>query len=99
MSDHLPECGIATADPEDLPYCICDRLRAVEQRVRKEECIAYEEAVVLAEAESYAEGVKAARDAVEALLHDDPCDCYECRALVAALAAIDGVSNGLGPKS
>jgi hypothetical protein len=97
MSDHLPECGIATADPEDLPYCICDRLRAVEQRVRKEECIAYEEAVVLAEAESYAEGVKAARDAVSLLPMFDWFPAVDARKNV--LAAIDGVSNGLGPKS
>jgi hypothetical protein len=83
-TNHLPECKNLVVVKRGEYLCICPELRSAQER---------------GTARAYDRGVKAARDAVEALLHDDPCDCYECRALVAALAAIDGVSNGLGPKS
>ena len=35
-ADHLPECGVTR-----YPICICDRLRACEQRVRDERNIAW----------------------------------------------------------
>ena len=58
MSDHLPECtyspgqpgfgGTTSGIPSTQPYfapspCICDRLRACEQRVREEWCEAQSE--------------------------------------------------------
>jgi hypothetical protein len=67
MTEHLPECLIDDQTYGLSGLCICNELRAAEQRVRKEECVAYEEAVVLAEAESFAAGVKAAREAVAAV--------------------------------
>ena len=33
MTEHLPECPVAVARPGTFTSCICDRLRACEQRV------------------------------------------------------------------
>ena len=33
MSEHLPECPVAVARPGTFTSCICDALRACEQRV------------------------------------------------------------------
>lgn len=37
MSDHLPECDAWDTDDDTIGDCICDRLRACEQRVREDE--------------------------------------------------------------
>ena len=36
MTEHLPECAVAAARPGTFTSCICDELRACEQRVRGE---------------------------------------------------------------
>jgi hypothetical protein len=33
MTEHLPECAVAAARPGTFLVCICDALRACEQRV------------------------------------------------------------------
>lgn len=61
MSDHLPECPWA-----DRGYafpCICDRLRACEQRVFQEQIKGRQHDMVMA----YLRGLDAAREAVAAL--------------------------------
>ena len=43
MNEHLPECPVAVARPGTFTSCICDRLRACEQRVREDQtgrCVA-----------------------------------------------------------
>ena len=43
MTEHLPECPVAVARPGTFTSCICDRLRACEQRVREDQtgrCVA-----------------------------------------------------------
>ena len=79
MSDHLPECRYYPQQSivGDVG-CICDRLRACEQRVRAEQQtdldhVSYvlgqtneRQRSVLLIADAYAAGVKAARNAVAA---------------------------------
>jgi hypothetical protein len=87
--------GAAMDDGWGEPEHIKAAVAAAEQRVRKEECIAYEEAVVLAEAESFAEGVKAARDAVDGFFRKmdemQPLERDHRVALEWSLAAIDAL--------
>ena len=40
MTEHLPECPVAAARPGTFTSCICGRLSACEQRVRREEWMA-----------------------------------------------------------
>lgn len=74
MSDHLPECIYTPErfDPEqnivwDGKPCICDRLRACEQRVREEDraLIAVEQTTLAELNAEYRKGLDAAREAVE----------------------------------
>ena len=68
MTDHLPECPWA-----DRGYafpCICDRLRACEQRVREDMALQYlvsDREQQEQEERAFAAGVQAARDAVAAV--------------------------------
>lgn len=73
MTDHLPECP--EVDPKWGSWCICDRLRACEQRVHDHYSNLAPVGFVL--------GVQAARDAVAALPYGSPLDD--------ALAAIDAL--------
>lgn len=77
MSDHLPECIYTPErfDPEqnivwDGKPCICDRLRACEQRVREDMALQYlvsDREQQEQEERAFAAGVEAARDAVDAV--------------------------------
>ena len=58
MTEHLPECW-AKHESDPPAWCICDELRACEQRVRESEaCLADR---------NYMRGLDAAREAVVAL--------------------------------
>lgn len=85
MTDHLPECRVAdrrgTVNPSD---CICDRLRACEQRVLAS-CALKDRDLY---ADGYAAALDAAREAVSPLLHEEPCDCDNCRLITTAQALI-----------
>lgn len=112
MSDHLPECWFH--DPAKTPSvavndgwpCICDRLRACEQRVWK---VAYNQGLGAGSdmhgqhekgwIKGYDAGVAAARDAVphdEGCLSNDAdaderdCNCWRPSALAAIEVLIDG---------
>ena len=69
MSDHLPECPHSEPDlnPGFLVMCICDRLRACEQRVLEDEraLIAVEQTTLAELNAEYRKGLDAAREAVE----------------------------------
>jgi len=86
MSDHLPECLLRS--PRDLKPesdCICDRLRAAEQRVTSDFAKYLRHMV---DDDKFAAGVKAAREAVAG--------CQERGSWILradALAAIDGVTT------
>ena len=41
----------------------------------------------------YEQGQRDALAAAESLLHDDPCDCDDCRQLVQVIAAIKGETS------
>ena len=91
MTDHLPECPWA-----DRGYafpCICDRLRACEQRVRMEDD---DYAYVAAQAEAdgrwrgWVEALDAAREAVERV-------SSLLQPLGPALAAIDALRGSGNP--
>ena len=106
LQGHLPECfmaarlGVDTYAPDVLAQmkragCICNRLRACEQRVRMEDD---DYAYVSAQAEAdgrrrgWVEALDAAREAVAASSgHYDLCICDECYGTDAALAAIDAL--------
>lgn len=96
-NDHLPECPVPNAPGMGGTFvnCICNRLRACEERVRLH-------AQLDREAdwrEGRAAGLDAARDAVEGTRppdHDYPdpdrkCDCPYCCDVDRALAAIDAL--------
>jgi hypothetical protein len=87
MSEHVSECIITRQGNFDAIVCICDRLRAAEQR-------GYEMHTAVDAAGHFADGVKAARDAVEA----QPWTNVR-RTMIgkeAALVAIDGIDKGTG---
>ena len=97
MSEHLPECPDQHSSHDGT--CICDRLRACEQRVREEEqshlpAVLFgngdEKAVLQIRDMAYAAGVQAARDAVAgvAVRKDTSHDMR-----VQALAAIDALKE------
>lgn len=68
MSEHLPECP--WADHGFALPCICDRLRACEQRVREDMALQYlvsDREQQEQEERAFAAGVQAARDAVAAV--------------------------------
>ena len=95
MPDHLPECPCTTFSDDE--FCICDRLRACEARVRDE----YEsqDCYTLGFAHGINEGVPkaldAARDAVAALVTpcDGPCCDIGNALLNRVLAAIDALKG------
>lgn len=83
MSDHLPECKRAE-DRYAMAACICDRLRACEQRVNDEWVRDY------GGHRAFALGVQAAREAVAAVgVRKDT--SHDMR--VQALAAIDSLKE------
>ena len=100
MTDHLPECQptmcrCCDPDCESCETCICDRLRACEQRVRSAE-LAEAKALLASRDEAWFAAVEAARDAVAAIPHWDEdsgeslfraCDKDD------ALAAIDALKE------
>lgn len=74
MSDHLPECPSLIHTPAP---CICDRLRACEQRVLREAppvFVKLSDITLINEIrnEQFAKGVQAAREAVAGMLLVDP---------------------------
>lgn len=95
MSDHLPECGVrkpcGVCGNITYGVCICDRLRACEQRVRHEGlgvCIQH-----------YDAGVQAAREVVAALVpttvaFHGPLPVVHNVRITDALAAIDALREG-----
>ena len=87
---HLPECPVIVYESIGQPYvvpsdlCICWRLRAAEERVRKD----YRANRL--DLAHYEDGVQAARGAVEALQLAGEGPAY-CAGVYDALAAIDAV--------
>lgn len=117
MTEHLAECW-ATYPSDPAAWCICDELRACEQRhlvkmiglgilqTRADELRACEERVTRAFKQqrsedskwSYAKGFDdarwlAAKEALEAVQHEEPCDCEPCKAIVRALAELRTIGN------
>ena len=109
MTDHLPECPQLTekpdwyccedCDPGVWDDCICDRLRACEQRVRMEDD---DYAYVAAQAEAdgrrrgWADALDAARRAVDSALDAPPQHNVRVVAQI-ALAAIDALREEKPP--
>ena len=60
MTEHLPECPVAAARPGTFTSCICDALRACEERVLGDR----DELVGLTALRAFRAGLAAARDAV-----------------------------------
>ena len=94
MANHLPECDHAQCVRGCGKHrCICDRLRDCEQRVRMDGI----NAVVAAQANSYQQGVAAAREAVAAApayyCEDQWSGADTHRLLSEALAAIDNLKE------
>ena len=111
---HLPECPCNEARYQRMEapmyglLCICDRLRACEQRVREEEraLIAVEQTTLAELNAEYRKGLDAAREALELLpvsLVDtrfDPDDerrYMQAVRLTTALAAIDALRGSGNP--
>ena len=98
MSEHLPECDATDCGctpeeecgPNCINLCICDRLRAAEQRVRDE--LPPNGADALWYLLGQRKGVQAARDAVAAVVQGN--QMFYTTAISDALAAIDGLTNG-----
>ena len=92
MTKHLPECPVAAARPGTFTSCICDALRACEERVRFDEPRMFtpdENANNICEA--FRLGLAAARESVESQWTEDPSwdGTNWNNALTSALAAID----------
>ena len=95
MSNHLPEC-LHDDDTYGLRgLCICDELRACEQRVRQSAATLWDrtsEQMAAARVEGIRAGLDAAREAVKALHHQHPLiwptDVGAMQALDAAIDAL-----------
>ena len=102
MTEHLPECPILQpcCDDEEFPEhgfclnyigrclhcmaeCICDALRNCEKRVSCEYLMP----------SALAAGLNAAREALEAVQHEEPCDFEPCKAIIRALAELSTIGN------
>jgi len=98
-SEHLPECW-ATYPSDPPAWCICDELRACEDRVREDER-RDERSRVMTPGDRLAAYLRgfddarwvAAKEALEAVQHEEPCDCEACRAIVRALAELRTIGN------
>ena len=113
MTDHLPECGyspgqpgfggINSGIPSTQPYlapspCICDRLRACEQRVREEDqrsLIKYGVQMFMRGKQygrpmGYTAGLDAAREAINKIPREDGGYCHVLHACDVE-AAIDAL--------
>jgi hypothetical protein len=101
MTEHLPECHL-WLEPmlSEQDWCICDRLRACEQRVL--DAIDLPAANVQYQKVGYADGLDAAREAIAALepmldvnKHNGGYDCCGCSTpamlLDDAVTAIDSL--------
>jgi len=86
MNKHLPECW-AKHESDPPAWCICDELRACEERVTNQSNREWAEISVADEARIWSEALDAAREAVEAMdLHG----CHPYRGLLNC--------NCVGPK-
>ena len=133
MTEHLPECW-ATYPSDPPAWCICDELRACEQRVLKDTATRHLALIKMiglgilqtradalracedrvredersnnftpddhsdAMTESYHRGFDdarwiAAKEALEGVLHEEPCDCEPCKAITRALAELWTIGN------
>ena len=92
MRNHLPECECYGENHGECALCICDRLRACEQRLLLSKPNIELSAVYGYEA-GRADGLDAARDAVEMAWTDDPSwdGTNWNNALHEALVAIDAL--------
>ena len=89
MTEHLPECW-AKHESDPPAWCICDELRACEERVEESMDRAWNQTVQLAVAHTRTATLDAAREAVAALLaYDSPYG--PLIRTMAALAAIDAL--------
>jgi hypothetical protein len=96
MTEHLPECWAKhESDPE--AWCICDELRACEQRVLIDTAtrhLAVIKMIGLGILQTRADARWiAAKEALEGVLHDEPCDCEPCKAITRALAELWTIGN------
>ena len=90
MSDHLPECTL----PKGWGDCICTELRACEQRVERRIDFMLAKANDYGERTGYIAGVRAARDAVAALLGWQHGIAMTAITKADALDAIDALRGG-----
>ena len=93
MTEHLPECW-ATYPSDPPAWCICDELRACEDRVLGDR----DELVGLTAFRSFRAGLDAAREAVVAVPYDEPEDDpqsreHEVEVRQRYLAAIDALKE------
>lgn len=83
MTDHLPECDKHALVPRAGWVCICDALRACEQRVTSK---VWDASGVSTYRVGYAAGIKAAREAVEVCMPYPWADPqFKCLAAIDAL--------------
>lgn len=83
MSDHLPECGAN----DGSMFCICDALRACEQRVFQEQIEGRQHDMVMA----YLRGLDAAQEAIR---NREDGDFFPWVQVEIALAAIETLRSG-----
>ena len=88
MTEHLQECW-ATYPSDPPAWCICDELRACEERVTR----AFKQQRSEDSKWSYAKGFDdarwiAAKEALQGVQHEEPCDCEPCKAITRALAEL-----------
>ena len=99
MSNHLPECPAADPvwHPDYSAPCMCDRLRALEQRVREDE-FSYNGDIDTAYGQGWDEALDAAREAVAALPPSPLPERWGVRTAMNfrgdVLAAIDALREG-----
>ena len=87
MTDHLPECSAHYEFGTILNDCICDMLRACEQRVMEDVDIILPECTAKSYREGYADALDAAEAAVTELFYSTPSPPYADEA-VAAIRAL-----------